>query len=132
MKDKTRERVALGLGLMAGAALGYFLNSDKGRAVRKDANEKMVQFGEEASVRISHLTDEAKVKAQAFSETITHAVDEGKEYLTHVGENLKKKFSKAEESIENASEDFKAGMKYALRNIQKKAKELESTNVNGN
>ena len=91
MKDKTRERVALGLGLMAGAALGFFLNSDKGREVRKDVNEKALKLGEEASERISHYTEEAKEKADAFSTSISHAVEEGKEYLTHVGENLKKK-----------------------------------------
>ena len=46
MKDRTRERVALGLGLLAGAAVGLFLNSDKGRKVRQDAGEKVGEISE--------------------------------------------------------------------------------------
>jgi len=131
MKDRTRERVALGLGLLAGAAIGLFLNSDKGRKVRHDASEKMNEVGEKAVTEFNHLSDEVRDKASRFSQDVNHAVDRSRDFVSSTGETIKGKASwlkgATEEKLDVVNKDFKAGVDFALSNIKKKAKELQKS-----
>lgn len=131
MKDRTRERVALGLGLLAGAAIGLFLNSDKGRKIRKDASEKVGELSDKAREEFDHLSEEARNKAKKISEDVAQAVDRGKEFVTHTGETIREKAmwlkGTTEEKLDVVEKDFKAGVDYAIRNIKKKAEELQKT-----
>ncbi|MCB0589152.1 MAG: YtxH domain-containing protein [Phaeodactylibacter sp.] len=129
MKDRTRERVALGLGLVAGAAIGLFLNSDKGRKVRHDAGEKVGEMSEKARREFEHLSEEVREKASKFSDDVNHAVDRSREFMANTGETFKEKAQwlkgATEEKLDVVNKDFKAGVDYALTNIKKRAKELQ-------
>lgn len=131
MKDRTRERVALGLGLFAGVAMGLFLNSDKGRKIRKDAGEKAGELADKAKDEFNHLSEEARIRARKLSDEVTQAVSHGKEFVAHTGETFKEKAQwlrgTAEEKLDVVEKDFKAGVDYAIRNIKKKAEDLQKT-----
>ena len=131
MKDRTRERVALGLGLLAGAAIGLFLNSDKGRKVRQDAGEKMNEMSEKAREEFNYLSEEARKRAGKLSDEVSHAVDRSRDFVTSTGETIKGKAQwlkgATEEKLDVVNKDFKAGVDFALTNIKKKAKELQKT-----
>ena len=129
MKDRTRERIALGLGLFAGAAIGLFLNSDKGRKIRHDAGEKVNEMSDNAREEFNHLSEEARMKAEKLSKEVTEAVGRGREFVTTTGETFKEKAQwlkgTTEEKLDVVNKDFRAGVDYALKNIKERAKELK-------
>ncbi|MCB0564262.1 MAG: YtxH domain-containing protein [Phaeodactylibacter sp.] len=129
MKDRTRERVALGLGLLAGAAVGLFLNSDKGRKVRHDAGEKVGEISDKARDEFNHLSEEARIKAERLSSNVTHAVGRSREFVSSAGDTIKERAQwlkgATEEKLDVVNKDFQAGVDFALKNIKKKAKELQ-------
>ncbi len=129
MKDRTRERVALGLGLLAGAAIGLFLNSDKGRKIRHDAGERVNELSEKARDEFNHLSDEARARAERLSKDVNQAVDRSREFVSSTSESIKGKAQwlrgATEEKLDVVNKDFKAGVDYALKNIKKRAKELQ-------
>ncbi|MCO6476634.1 MAG: YtxH domain-containing protein [Phaeodactylibacter sp.] len=129
MKDRTRERVALGLGLLAGAAIGLFLNSDKGRKIRNDAGERVNELSEKAREEFNHLSDEARARAERLSKDVNQAVDRSREFVSSASESIKGRAQwlkgATEEKLDVVNKDFKAGVDYALKNIKKRAKELQ-------
>ena len=71
MKDRTRERVALGLDCYWRCRL--FLNSDKGCKVRQDAGEKVGEKKKKPRDEFNHLSEEARIRAEKLSSNVTHA-----------------------------------------------------------
>ncbi|MCO6492030.1 MAG: YtxH domain-containing protein [Phaeodactylibacter sp.] len=131
MKDRTRERVALGLGLLAGAAIGLFLNSDKGRKMRQETGEKIGEVSEKALSELSHLSEEVRHKANQFSDEVSHAVERSRDFVSNTGGAIKERAKwlkgATEEKLDVVNKDFKAGVDFALSNIKKKAKELQKS-----
>ncbi|MCB0578758.1 MAG: YtxH domain-containing protein [Phaeodactylibacter sp.] len=131
MKDRTRERVALGLGLLAGAAIGLFLNSDKGRKMRQETGEKIGDVSEKALNELSHLSEEVRHKANQFSDEVSHAVERSRDFVSNTGGVIKERAKwlkgATEEKLDVVNKDFKAGVDFALSNIKKKAKELQKS-----
>ena len=139
MSKRTNEKVALGLGLIAGGVLGYWLNSDQGREVRTDVADKAVDYSQKAKEQTDQLSqnlnqqatqisERLNNQAQYLSENLNRTVDQGRSYLAQATETVRSQFQSAEEGAEDMSKDFKAGVDYALKNIQKQAKALGRTN----
>jgi len=132
-KDRTRVGIALGIGIIAGSALGLYLNSDKGRKARKVASNKINEFGDKASVmarenaeRISKIANE---KAHQFTDGVAHTVDRSRKWVDDVSGRIVERMAhneeEAEEVVEETESPVKSGMSKARRKIDKKAKDLQ-------
>lgn len=139
MEKSTKEKIALGLGLIAGGALGYWLNSDKGREVRSEAADKANEYGRKAKEQADQISENlnrqagelsTKLNDQAnrLSTNLNQAYEQSRDYLSKTGDTLKTQFQRTASNVEGASEDFQAGINYAIDNIQRKARELSKQN----
>lgn len=139
MKRSRKEQLALGLGLLAGGALGYWLNSDKGRKVRHDAAEKTTEYSEKAKKQAEELSSKFNKQASELSEKLNKQAEELKgglnatleqtqNYINQASESVRERLRKGEGKVEEVGNDFQAGVNYALKNIQNKAKELVEKN----
>jgi gas vesicle protein len=142
MAKRTKEKIALGLGLLAGGALGYWLNSDKGREVRTDVAEKTSEYSQKAkeqadqisknlNEQAAQISNNLNQQAQSLSNNLNQAVDSSRDYITQASDAVRKQFESVEQKAQNASSDFQDGVNYALKSIQKKAKELGKQNGKG-
>ena len=64
----------LGFGLLAGIAVGYYLNSNEGRSMQRKAKAQFDEYGNQ----INSYTEQAKTKANELVDT---AKTKGQEYL---------------------------------------------------
>lgn len=55
-----------GLGLLAGAAFGYWLNSQQGREVRDQVQTKAVEYGNQANEYVTTQSQVAREKASEY------------------------------------------------------------------
>lgn len=93
-----KETLAILGGVIVGAAVGYYLNSDKGRKVREKAAKKANDYGNAVAV------------------TATSAIDSAKSSLQHVKENAKSYFAS---TIDEASQEIQKGANTAKAEINK-------------
>ena len=91
-KDRARIGFALGIGILAGSALGLYLNSDRGRKHRKIAAEKINEFGDKASTvareRADKISKMAQTKAHQFTEGVAHTVDRSRKWVDDVSDRV--------------------------------------------
>lgn len=133
-KDRTRVGIALGIGLIAGGALGLYLNSDKGRKVRKDVSNRVNEFGDKASAiareKADQISEMARQKANQFTDGVAHTVDRSRQWVDEVSGRIVDRMThveeEAEELVEEAESRIKSGIGKARSKIEKKTKELKS------
>jgi hypothetical protein len=100
-------RWALGFGLLAGAAIGYYLNSNDGRRVRNNMANEFNDYGEqiggiateagrlasnyarEAQHQGQQFASTARNKANEFGETARESVNSGKDWVTTKASSVK-------------------------------------------
>lgn len=112
-----------GLGLLAGAALGYWLNSEQGRKVRKDTSDQITTYTNQA-------TDYTKEKVSAAQTSLNTSIEKAQELLQNLTEYAKNTISRtansAEATLEKAESRLEKGMNKA------KNKVANSTNASVN
>jgi gas vesicle protein len=134
-KDRTRIGIALGIGIIAGSALGLYLNSDKGRKARKIASNKINEFGDKASAiareRADQISKLAQEKAHQFSEGVAHTVESSRKWVDDVSDRIVARMThveeEAEELVEETESHIESGMSKARQNIDKKTKDLKGS-----
>lgn len=103
-------------GLAAGVAAGMYLNSDEGRKLRKEYNERLSNWGQDISKR-------ARDEFGNFSEKASEAIEKSKTYADETRNNLKgkvEKFSKAaEEAIDKTEENYEKAADWANTKLKK-------------
>lgn len=143
---------ALGFGLLAGIAVGYYLNSNEGRAARRKAQvrfdeygNQISEYGTQLSTKANELAGEYKAKGQQYLET---AKTKGQEYVDTAKTKFAETKTKANEAIANAkttvteqaqtlksgatdsansvADSFKRGMDKAKATIDEKAEKIET------
>lgn len=133
-KDRTRLGLAFGIGILAGGALGLYLNSDKGRKQRKVAYDKVNEFGDKASAmareRADQISKMAREKANQLAEGVAHSVESSRQWVDEVSDRIVDRMThmeeEAEELVEEAESRLGSGISKARRKIDKKAKDLKS------
>jgi hypothetical protein len=110
-------------GLAAGAAIGWLLNSDRGRVWRHDTGEKLNQFGQDVSTK-------AKDQWNQVSSSMNQAIERGKQYASAVGDTVKEKLhrttSVAEDMVDDAETSFKRGADTAKKKLASKEADIEN------
>ncbi|MEO5583054.1 MAG: YtxH domain-containing protein [Saprospiraceae bacterium] len=86
------------LGLLSGAAVGYWLNSDHGRKVRSDAYRVTTEAGRDLQSKISNQSTALKNKAQSL---LNQGISSAKSFYGKVeatGDELRDEIGNAYES----------------------------------
>lgn len=125
---------ALGFGLLAGIAIGYYLNSNEGRAMRRKAQvqfdeygNQISEYGTELSHRANQLADDAKERGQQYIHQAKEGIESGKEWVSETAETLKQTATEkaqalrdtAGDAVEGVENSFKRGMEKAKAKVNK-------------
>jgi gas vesicle protein len=123
MSKKNNSRWAFGLGLLAGALAGYYLNSNQGREwrrrTRQQVNEMTQEVSDRAREQFNQLTDKVEAltrKAQSYFDNLTHSAEEKVEKAKHA----------ADEVAEEVKSSFQKGVDKARRKVNAKKGQTDS------
>jgi gas vesicle protein len=127
MKEKTKNQVNFGLGILAGALIGYYLASDQGKELRMHARQ-----------RLEELSEELGEKFQEQIESILSGVDavfaKGQQYAQDVESSFKSNLDKTTESAEDmfsgARSSFMRGMERARQRLKQQGENGPSPSSN--
>lgn len=108
-----------GLGLLAGAAVGYWLNSEQGRKVRKDTGDQINKYSNQA-------TDYTKEKMDVAQNTLNNTIEKAQDLLHSLTDYAKNTISRtsnsAEAALEKAESSLEKGMNKAKKKVANNAK----------
>lgn len=104
-------------GLATGAVVGYLINTDRGREVRKEAATKAVEYGEQAK---SFAAD----KYSSAASTVGSIIEKGKAYATEVSTNLLERIQRGSEEAQGAVEDAETAFQRGANRAKKKISEM--------
>lgn len=93
MTERNRDRLAFALGILAGAALGYYLASDEGRELRKRIQQRVGELGEE----LGSMTNDQINNLVSGMESI---LAKGKSYAEDLGESILAKAQAAQDAVQ--------------------------------
>lgn len=106
-RNNSNSLFALGFGLLAGAAIGYYLNSNEGRKMRKNVQSELNEYGEqiggianeagklagnyarEAKFQGQQLANSARTKANEFAESTRETINTGKDWVNSKANEVK-------------------------------------------
>ncbi len=121
--NKSNSNWKIILGLAAGAAAGWWLNSDKGRKWRKDTSEAMSETG-------TKLNEQAKVQLENAQASLEQTIEKSREYLdsmsTAVREKMDEFKSTAKEKVEEVENAYEKGVSKAKAKLNKKASKVDN------
>jgi gas vesicle protein len=102
-------------GLATGAAVGYLINSDKGREITHEAVTKATEYGGQAR-------DYAQEKLSTVTSTVSSIIDKGKAYAAEVSaklqERIKSGSEEAQDNLEDAESAFQRGANRAKSHLR--------------
>lgn len=104
MKNSSKILLAMGVGALAGGLAGYYLNSDKGRRVRKNAVKNIKATAKEAREKITEMADTAKTAISDFA-------GQAKNYMGNITRSADEAFDKVKENFEKGKDTAKAKAK---------------------
>lgn len=125
----------IGLGLIAGAALGYWLNTEQGKKVRRETSDQINTYGNKASTftkeKYSQAQEGMNHAVNQAQSGLNSAIERGQELLnelsTYAKNTISRTADKAEASVETASNSLEKGIKKAKSKVNKKANNLEAS-----
>lgn len=106
MNNNSKMLLALG----AGALIGYYLNSDKGRKVRKDAANNIQETAKQASVKMTEVAETAKT-------AINEVAGQAKTYVANLVRSADMSLGEVMEVIEKGKEAVSAKAKLAEKTL---------------
>lgn len=95
---------SIAAGLAAGAAAGYYLNSDKGREARKTAATKANEYSESLKNAATGYVETAKQGVSDITKSVKSTIGE--------------KFSKVSDEIEQGMQDAEIAVKRAEKKVK--------------
>ncbi|MCB0643680.1 MAG: YtxH domain-containing protein [Phaeodactylibacter sp.] len=107
---KRNNALLLALGAAAGAAAGWWLNTDKGRRFRKDSAEKINRWGEE-------MSEKASEKVADIKDGVQQTLSKGQDLVSQAGDAIKSKINvfanSAADTVDEAEKKFQNGVQKA-------------------
>lgn len=102
-------------GLATGAAVGYLINTDKGRQLRSEAASKASEYGTQASTY-------AQEKFSSAASTVSDILEKGKAYASEVSTKLQERIKSgaqvAQEEVKETENAFQRGANRAKAHMQ--------------
>ena len=120
MSNQSNQNWKIGLGILAGAAFGYWLNSDQGRRARAEAQANAKVYGDQA---VSYINEQANV----VSETANEYIQQGKAVAADMANTVKNTLtSNVDEAADTAIgtvEDTETEVKKGINRARQKMKD---------
>ncbi len=107
-------------GLATGAAVGYLINSDKGRQVRTEAATKVVEYGGQAK-------DYAQEKVATAASTVSSIIEKGKTYAAEVAAKLQEHIKSGSEEAQGAVEDAETAFQRGATKAKNHLREISAS-----
>ena len=112
----------LGVAALAGAAIGYWLNSDKGRSFRKETTTKIEDTAAQAKTYLQEGSEEIRKVAD-------NLVEKGQHNLQHISQQARaamQEVAKAgDKEISSTQERLTMELRQAQEKIDRLARQLE-------
>ncbi|TXF90980.1 hypothetical protein FUA23_04040 [Neolewinella aurantiaca] len=116
---------ALGFGLLAGIAIGYYLNSNEGRAARRKAAVRFDEYGNQITEYGQQVSQQVSERATALADDAKTKYEEGKNWAGETADSLKSTInqktsalkSSATETVNSVEESFKRGVDKAKTKV---------------
>lgn len=122
-RDTKRDGLSFFIGLAAGAAAGWWLNSNQGRRWRKDTAERIEETGHQLQERASEQLENVKTGFNT-------ALESGREYATEMGSTVKEKFTRGSKQVDHRLEQvedaFEEGVRRARQRLREEAEKIEN------
>lgn len=122
----TRKRNLFGLGVLAGAAIGYWLNTEQGKAVRRQATGKANELGQVAAEYI-------KENAEQLKQTATSTLEQGQnianKLATQAKDTINNAADTAEDRLDTANHSLQNGISKARRKIETETEKLQNASI---
>lgn len=107
------------LGLAAGAAAGYYLNSDEGRAARRQAANKANEYG-------SQIQEQAQITYRQAADGVNTAMEKGKVQAGRLQEQAKTTIDQVSSSLKSTVNATANTIRNNARNAQNHVEEITS------
>lgn len=104
MKNNSKILLTLGAGAVAGAIVGYFLNSDQGRRTRSQAAQSVKSTANDAKMKMNELAASSKA-------ALSNAKGKAKSYADNISQTANETIESAKSSFERGKEATKAKVK---------------------
>jgi len=117
--NQSKNNWKLGLGLLLGAAAGYWLNTPQGRRLRRESQNTITEYGKQA-------TGYLQATGSRINENVQGYVNQGQEILAQGQANVKQAIANgadttadaAEAGIDSVSNWLKNGINTARRTVK--------------
>lgn len=128
MSNQRRNNGLFWLGLVAGAAAGYWLNSDRGRKFQQDTADKAKEYG-------SQIKETSQQQIEQLSSNVNQWIEQGQTYASDIQTVLKERIntasSKAKTAVNNVESSFQRGARKAKETVKGQKKQLKNAVENG-
>ncbi|MFT4761833.1 MAG: gas vesicle protein [Paraglaciecola sp.] len=121
MNNDNKTFIGLALGLFAGAAAGYYLASDDGKKMRKQAKKQAKKLEAQARVALKEQSEVISTKMNAVANTAKTMVNDAS---TTAKSKLVTYRNEAEDVVEGAEGSFQQGINSAKAKMQAKADKI--------
>lgn len=120
----SKQRRIFGLGLLAGTAIGYWLNTEKGKAFRVDVAKTIGEYSDELSVI-------AKENTERLSGNLSTAMEDGQNWVAGAKGKLKASIHELADTAEHTVDDVAGKLETGLEKARKKVRENTAKLENG-
>ena len=118
MSNRSNQNLKLGLGILAGAALGYWLNSDQGRKTRTEVANKAEEYGNQAATYV-------KEQANSLGSQVNDYYEQGRSAVANAAETVRTTLSTSTPTpnetaygvIDDVEDQLKKGIERARKKI---------------
>lgn len=114
-----------GIGLLAGAALGYWLNTENGKKVRRQVGQTVHEMGQQTASFVQEKGAKVQQTLEDAAEKGTKIVDE---LVTQAKESITASTEATTEKVEDAGESLNKGIKKASQKIAAQVVKLKKEN----
>ena len=121
--NKSNSNWKIILGLAAGAAAGWWLNSDKGRKWRKDTSEALSETG-------TKFNEQARIQLENAQASLEQTIEKSREYVDSMSNAVKGKIDEfrttAKEKVEEVESAYEKGTRKAKAKLNRKASKVDN------
>ena len=122
---------ALGFGLLAGIAIGYYLNSNEGRAARRKAAVRFDEYGNQITEYSKNTYNDVTQRANTLVSDAKVKLEEGKQWATEAATNARNTVSQKANALKDSANDTVSSVEASFKRGVDNAKTKVKSTSNG-
>jgi len=125
--DSSNKGWALGFGLLAGIAVGYYLNSNEGRAARRKAQVRFDEYGNQITEYSQQVSQQVSERASTLADEAKTKLEEGKQWAGNTADTVKSTISDKATALKNTTNEKVSSVEDSFKRGVNKAKAKVNT-----